>query len=323
MNLQLRIFALASAILACLGAADDQLPKPPAPDLNVLARSSKDYRLGGGDLIEISVYGVQSYSHKVRVAASGLIRLPLIGEISVEGKTAGELERELEGLLREGVIWEPTVSVYTVEHKSRMLFVLGAVRQPGQFQIIKQLRVVDVLTMAGGLADNAGDELLIQRQELNGVIAATKPGEPNNIRIDLKELLSGGDLSLNITVEDGDIITIPEKIVHHYYVVGEINSAGAFVLPEETSLLASQALARAGGAMKTAKLKKAVLIRFSEAEEREQLPLNFAAIFDGKDPDLNLRPNDIIFVPGSKFKTFGYAMLQVLPTTLTRATIWF
>ena len=323
MKLLLRLLGLACLVLSVGAAvADDQALKQTQPIASSLGVGSSDYRLGGGDLIEISAYGVKDFQHTVRISASGVVKLPLLGQVSVTGKTAGDLEKHLEDLLRADLIQDPTVSVFVVEYKARMIFVLGAVRQPGQYQVIKRLRVIDVLTMAGGLDQNAGDELLIQHQRPTAVAAAD--GQQTGVirRIDLKALLTDGDLELNVALEDGDVITVPEKIVDYYYVVGEVNGPGAFVLPDTGPILVSQALARAGGPMRTAKMKSGTLVRYNEGQERQQIPVNFSAIFAGKTPDVELHPNDIIFVPGSQFKTFGYAMLQVLPSTVTRVTMW-
>ena len=308
-----------AVVLLCLVASPLIGEEPKSVGVRDLSSSAADYKLGGGDLLEISAYGIQSFSHVIRVTASGIIRIPLLGEIAVDGKTASQLERYIEDSLREGFIQEPTVSVFVKEYKARSVFVLGAVQQPGQYQIIKQLRVLDVITLAGGLTPDAGDELLIQRHG-NG---DGSKGSDNTLvtRIDVAALLDGSTQDNNVVVEDGDTLTIAQKIVDYYYVVGEVNGSGAFPLPEEGDILVSQALARAGGAMKTAKLKKGLLVRYDDNQQRIQSPINFPAIFQGEADDVALQANDIIFVPGSGIKSLGYAMLQVVPQTAQRAVI--
>ena len=106
-----------------------------------------EYRLGPGDLIEVSVFGVNDFRHTVRVSASGAVKLPLIDPVTVSGLTPTELEQKLTTLLQDEVIKDPHVSVFVKEYRSQPVVVLGAVKSPGQYQITLQLKIVDVLSM--------------------------------------------------------------------------------------------------------------------------------------------------------------------------------
>jgi polysaccharide export outer membrane protein len=185
---------------------------------------------------------------------------------------------------------------------------LGAVRNPGQDQITLQLKIVDVLSMAGGLQSNAVDEAVIQRRSAEG-------GD-EIIKVNLQELLEKGDLERNVVVRGGDVIHIQERLAQTVYVVGEVNRAGAFQLPAKQSLRVSQMFAWAGGPMRTAKMSDGILLRYNEKGERQELPVNFADILKGKTEDFMVQANDIIFVPGSKFKSIGYGLLDMVPGTL-------
>jgi len=79
-------------------------------------------------------------------------------------------------------------------------------------------------------------------------------------------------------------------------------------------VLASQAIAKSGGPLKTAKMSKGMLMRYDEDGKRQELPVDFKAILLGKKPDFPVMPSDIIFIPGSSVKTVGYGLLAILPT---------
>ena len=219
--------------------------------------------------------------------------------------TAAELEERLTVLLDGEVIKNPQVSVFVREYRSQAVYVLGAVHRPGQYQITLQLKIVDVLSMAGGLQATAVDEAVIQRR--------SPEGDDQVIKVNLRELLEKGDIALNLVVRGGDVIHIQERLPQTVYVIGEVNRAGAYQLPPKQDLRISQMFAWAGGPMKTAKMSDGILLRYNGQGERQELPVNFAEILKGNKEDFLVKANDIIFVPGSKAKSIGYSLLGVVP----------
>ena len=99
----------------------------------------------------------------MRINASGSSSLPLLDAITASGLTPAELEQRLTALLETDVIKNPQVSVFVKEYRSQPVYVLGSVRNPGQYQITLQLKIVDAMSLAGGLQPSAGDEAMIQR----------------------------------------------------------------------------------------------------------------------------------------------------------------
>jgi polysaccharide export outer membrane protein len=283
-------------------------------------------------LLEISVFGVNDFSQTVRVSSSGSISLPFLGRIEVEGLTGQELEKHLTEMITEQkLIRDPQVSIFIKEYRSQPIYVLGAVTQPGQYMATHQLRLLDALTMAGGLdTKRSADYVLLQRRA--AARRATTGSETSSgnaegsdsIRIDLVKLLEEGDMSLNVTIQGGDVIQVPERKIDVYYVVGEVGRAGVFEFPKDRTagVLATQALAAAGGPMKTAKMGDGVLVRYVEGGQPRREKIDFGAVLKGKKPDIALQPNDIVFLPGSNVKTLGYGMLAIVPSTISSALIW-
>jgi len=64
-----------------------------------------------------------------------------------------------------------------------------------------------------------------------------------------------------------------------------------------------------------------LLVRYDEQGNRKEIPVDFAAILDGRQPDFPIQPNDIIFIPGSTAKNVGYGMLGIIPSLLTKTII--
>jgi len=308
----------------CSGFAQETSWNETIEQLSLAARTS-EYFLGPGDLLEVKVFGLEEYDQTVRVSASGKITLPYLGSLSASGLSGIQLEELLAAELRNRkLIKDPQVSVFVTEYRSQPIYVLGAVNQPGQYMMTHKLSLLDALTMAGGLVmDRASDYALLQR----GVGAGQgSPADLNEeaqaTRIDLKPLLEGGDLGLNIQLAGGDVLHVPERKIEVFYVVGEVGRAGAYELPDKQKLLVSQALAQAGGPGKTAKLGDGILVRYEGDGNRQELAIDFDAIFKGKKPDFQVSANDIIFVPGSTAKTIGYGLLGIIPGTIQGALIW-
>ncbi len=320
--------ALVLAITFALAvSANGQTSGPVPSDSPGGQPASVEYQLGPGDLIGVSVMNVEALEKTVRVSVSGSITLPLVGKIRVGGLTGEQLEEHLTAVIQEkGLINNPEVSIFIKEFRSQPVFVLGSVRTPGQYVVSQPLRLVDVIAMAGGIdMERAADYLQFQRR---GGAALHVPQLDKELqgsgvtRIDLRQLFEKGDAELNVAVQGGDVVFVPERVPQVFYVVGEVNHPGAFDLPRVEQLLLSQALAQAGGPMKTAKVGNGILVRYDEKGTRQELTVDFTDILKGKEPDLQVRANDVIFIPGSKFKTIGYGLLGTIPNTISGAVVY-
>jgi polysaccharide export outer membrane protein len=307
-----RLTALFAALLGIAVSGQEPDLNTRIQQMSVLGAPAADYRLGPGDVVSISVFGVTGYDHDVRVSSAGTVRLPLLDPLVAAGLTPAELESALETALEAGLIRDPHVTVSMKEYRSQSVFVLGMVKRPGEYQMSRPLRVIDVLAMAGGIDTTAGNEITIQR-------GRSGDDEPQKVmKVDLVALLERGDVSLNLPIAAGDVVNVPARVVRTFYVIGEVNIAGAFELPEGRELLLTQAIARAGGPMRTAKLGDGLLVRQTAQGGRQELRVDFDAILKGKKPDLPVQADDIVFIPGSQIKSIAYGLLGVVPNTVSR-----
>src|ERR1700691_5889076 len=130
--------------------------------------TSTDYPIGIGDLLQISVAGVDDFKERtVRVGSEGNIDLPLIGTIHAAGIPESQLRDNLAKAL-EKYMYDPQVDLFVKEYKSRQVAVVGAVRGPGLITLSGAGEsILDVLTQAGGTTPEAADEVVIMPQVSN------------------------------------------------------------------------------------------------------------------------------------------------------------
>jgi polysaccharide export outer membrane protein len=293
----------------------------------------QEYRIGPDDVIDINVFQAQELNREVRVAASGEISLPLIGAVQAAGLTPRGLEFVLQELLRRNYMKDPHVSVFVREMQSHPVSVMGAVKRPGVFQLRESKSLLEVLSLAEGLADDAGDTVIILRDAAsNGtsdsvtnhraalvspVSAAPNVGEesaetsaPNNansssenaIKVDLKLLLDSADPRHNPVVYPGDIVKVSRAGI--VYVIGEVRKPGGFALKSNEKISVLQAIALSEGLTRTAAKSGARIIRTDpQSGQRKENAIDLGKIMKGKAQDPLLEPRDIVFVPDSAVKT--------------------
>ena len=125
-------------------------------------RQTGDYRIGPQDLLDINIFEAPELNRTVRVSENGEVSLPLLGGIHVARLTARELENTLAAKLRE-FLKDPHVSVMVTAIESHPVSVIGEVNKPGVFQVRGSKTLLEMLSMAQGLAPEAGDEVLVMR----------------------------------------------------------------------------------------------------------------------------------------------------------------
>jgi polysaccharide export outer membrane protein len=288
-----------------------------------------EYRIGPEDLLEITIFEAPEMNRALRVAASGEISLPLLGTVRAAGLTPRELESVLAELLRRTYMKDPHVGVFVKELQSHPVSVFGAVFKPGVFQVRGTKTVVEMLSLAEGLASDAGDTVLVMRGAGFPSASGTAPetsGEKRDakaetLEINLKSLLESGDPRYNATVYPGDIVKVTRAGV--VYVVGEVRRPGGFTLKSNENITVLQALALAEGLTRTSAKSHARIIRTDEASgQRAELPIDLGRVLAGKAEDMQLRPRDILFVPNSAARSALARGSEAVLSIVTGVVIW-
>lgn len=205
--------------------------------------SGDQYRLGGGDLINITVFQNPDFNGDRRVTETGEITFPLVGAVSVGKLTVQEAEQQIARKLSEGqFVVNPQVSIVPIEMRSAQISVIGLVGKPGRYQLeSRNTRLTDALSMAGGIVQSAPSV------SLNGgdlvVLKGVRDGVPFSKKIDLREIFVKGNDELDVLVAGGDTIYVDRA--PQYYVYGEVQRPGVYKI--ETGMTVRQALAQAGG----------------------------------------------------------------------------
>lgn len=171
-----------------VGPASGALSQPP------------DYRIGPGDVLEISVWKDPDLSRSVVVLPDGRIDFPLVGHFVAMGRTSQELQTEMEAKLKR-YIPEPLLTVIVQQANSMRIYVIGKVNRPGHFLLSGNLNVMQALAMAGGLNTFAkANEIQIFREE--GAHTMVYPFAYDKV--------SGGKkMDQNIVLQRGDVIVVP------------------------------------------------------------------------------------------------------------------
>lgn len=246
-----------------------------------------DYLLGAGDLLQVTVFESKELNATVRVSSRGYITLPLLGQIKVKGLTAREAEIEIEKSYRARYIKDPHVSVFVQEHMSRRVTLVGQFKQPGTYEYPSKQTLLDVMALAGGLTDKAGNMVQVRRHE-------ARPGEPNVLVIDLDRLIKEGRTDLNVSINGGDIIFAPEA--GHFFVDGAVRRAGSYPIREKLGL--NEALVTAGGIRPWGLKDSIVLIRNVEGKGRTGIEID---LNNPDDQKIQIKDGDIIVVKASSW----------------------
>jgi polysaccharide biosynthesis/export protein len=310
--------------------------------------AATEYRIGANDVVEIKVFDAPELNGKFRVSTSGEISAPLLGTAQAGGLTARELEGVLESRLRE-YMKDPHVGVFVTTMESHPVSVVGAVKKPGVFQVRGPKSVLEMISMAEGLADDAGDSVLVMRGA--GLGSSSHPGVhnqeaasdvskidhdtlPSDInasagasgreqteRINLKNLMQSENPQFNVAVYPGDIVKVARAGV--VYVVGEVKKPGGFVMKSDERMSVLKAIALAEGLTPTSAKSGARIIRpDSHGEAKDEIPINLGKILAGKAPDPTLSAADIVFVPNSTGKTATYKGSQAVISALVSLMIF-
>lgn len=319
---------------------------------SVLAAMDEDYRIGPNDVLEIEVEDAPELSGARRVTANGTFLMPYLGRLMAKGKTPEDLSQVIAQGLDQKYLVNPRVTVVVKQYNSRSFFIQGSVRNPGVYQIEGRPTLLELVTVAGGLADSHASTVFIIRKvkptetENNAVNTETTTGSAQRSRYSLasdaatsapdadaakgnnlpqytliKANLAGllrGNFNQNMFLEPGDVVNIPQTEM--FFVAGEVNAAGAFALKEGTTL--RQAIALAQGTNFKAALNRTVIFRENPQNgQREELHIDLGAVMSGKAEDQRIQANDIVMVANSKMKSIAAPLLSALGMQAVRLPI--
>jgi polysaccharide export outer membrane protein len=245
-----------------------------------------DYKIGTKDLLEIKVFELPELNQTVRVAEDGSVSLSLLGKVDVAGLTAQELEQKLASILDQKYTKGAHVTVFIKEYQKVSIF--GAVGKSGNYELVGPTTLLQIISLAGGLTAEAGNELLVFR--------LGKDGQKTKIPINLKDLTSGNQ-NLNIDLQPNDVVSIPIDRMLTVYVYGEVKTPGAIQFRQSKRFTLLQAISQAGGLTEWASKSKVTVKRTDKETGKEmQIFVNVKKIEAMKTPDIILDEGDVIII---------------------------
>jgi polysaccharide biosynthesis/export protein len=170
------------------------------PDSKKTAAVDPSYIIGPADILEIQVWKEPDFSRQALVRPDGKITLPLVGDLHVSGMTTMALKELLTDKLKD-YIEGPEVTVILVESHSKNFYIIGKVTQPGTYPLMKDMTVLQAISLAGGLGEWAdADSIRIIRKS---------GGKEKVLHFDYKKVISGKNLEQNIVLQPNDTIVVP------------------------------------------------------------------------------------------------------------------
>jgi polysaccharide export outer membrane protein len=294
-----------------------------------LPASEPGYVLGPDDGISVNVVDLAELDAKtlgiVRVDHQGNIRLPLAGRIQASGLTVEALEKEIANRLST-IMNDPEVTVSVAEYRDHPVSVLGAVRNPGVYQVTGSKTLFEVLSLAGGLSADASNRVKITRATSAGPlplpnVSYDKSREFMTAELNVRSVMEAKNPEENIAVLANDVITVPKAEM--VYIVGAVRKSGGFPLSEKEQISVLQAVSLAEGLDKVANAKNARILRQSSVgAARTEVEVNLDKIMDGHAKDVALQANDILFIPNSLAKSASMRALEAAIQAGTGIAIW-
>jgi polysaccharide export outer membrane protein len=328
MNMRFKLAGLAVLVLAATAAGQNAIPAAPAalPVTGCAKDVRSTYQLGPGDELQISGPELDDMANKSnRIDGEGDIQVPLVGRVHIAGMTVPQAETELNKKL-SAFIKHPQVSVEVKELRSQPASVLGAVNTPGVHQVEGHKTLLEMISMAGGIRQDAGYSIRITRQSEWGCIplpgaTTDASGRYSVAQVNLQAIMEGKTPEENIQVFPHDVISIPKAQM--IYVTGDVKRSGGFVLGESQSMSVIQAVSLAEGLDQTADKKHSRIMRLNPgSDERTEIAVDLKAIMDGKAPDVKMQSNDILLVPGSTGKKAALRIMEAAISTGTGLAIY-
>jgi polysaccharide export outer membrane protein len=274
-------------------ANHDELPQIQSP--------AGKYILGSGDAVTVTVWGHPELSGKRVIGPDGEIQLPFVGSFRVAGLDADRASSKITSALREDYL-NTAASVTVDSYNSNQVIVLGHVAHQGVLTFAGEPKLLEALAMAGA-APGKDDTAAMP------VRCAVIRGRDSIMWIDLRPLMKGQDVSLNIPLQRNDLVYVPDPDAELVYVMGQVKNPGPYPLTANMSFL--EALARAGGPNDSAQQGKIVLAR----KNSEQVIDLESFVQKGSSSNSQLEAGDIVYVPKSGVAKVGYVLQQLNPLT--------
>jgi polysaccharide export outer membrane protein len=247
--------------------------------------------IGADDLISVVVFDCVELTRTFRVSSDGSMALPILGRVASAGLMPVQLEEKIAQLLKSTqTMVDPIVNVSVAEYRSKPVSVVGAVRAPITFQAMRDTNLLGAITRAGGLAPDAGPEILVTRR------AAKEGGlsEATVQRISVRKLMESDSVA-NVRLEGGEEVRVPE--IGKIFLAGNVKTPGSFAMQDNSETTILKALALSQGTLPFSEKIAYIYRKDPVTGQRTEIPVPLQQIMARKSPDVIVYADDIIYIP--------------------------
>jgi polysaccharide biosynthesis/export protein len=261
--------------------------------------------------LHVKVLEAPEIEQTARVTDAGNLPLILCGSVPVAGLTPPQAALVIARALVKGhYVLTPHVSVTLEQAASQNVTIMGQVHSPGSYAINTPRPVLDVLALAGGLTELANRKVTIQRKATNERLEFVVSNSAQTT------------LDASVDVFPGDTIIVPKADV--VYILGDVNRPGGIAMvTNDSQLSVVQALSLAGGTPPNAVPSHARLLRKQPDGTHVEIPLQLSAMQKGKQPDIRLQADDIVYVPFSYARNMAVGAGGLIGATSSAAIYRF
>lgn len=252
-----------------------------------------EYRIGPRDLLEIKVLELPELNVERRVGDSGVVSLPLVGDVPLASLTATEAADRLSSILTAKYVNRANVTIVIREFTNKPISVLGAVQKPGSLNVSGKWDLLQAISAAGGLRPDAGRKIYVLRRSENGL--------SDRLEIATADLFVNPSAKWNVTIYPSDVINIPARAPVRVFCLGEVEKPGSLEFDADDRITLLSVIAKAGGLTDRAARGSIRIKRRGPDGKDAELTANYGRIVSGKDVDPTLQGDDVVVVKESFF----------------------
>lgn len=267
--------------------------------------------IGPGDQLHVQVLEAPELEQHGRVTDAGNFPLIYGGDVHLAGLTVDAAAGPIEKVLVDShYLVTAHVSVTIERSANRNVTILGQVKSPGVYPISTPKPALDVIALAGGLTPSANREITITRADTKEKVEYVLSNDPKSA-IDQSPMIN-----------PGDSVFVPEAPI--VYVLGDVRRPGGYQATATNSKISVlQAVALAGSTTPSAVPSQARLLRRMPDGRQVLIPLQLSEMQKGRRADMDMQPNDIIYVPFSYLRNMASNLSTIVAAAATASVYKF
>lgn len=287
------------ATRAQLAQVEKELDEATQGQQSIIAASNEI--LVPGETVEVFVNEDPSFNGRYQVRRGGYIIMPQVGRIAVAGKTIPGAELAVKRALQSSQLHRASVLIERVQgadiENGPLIYLSGEFMKPGPWRIPRNITptLVNVILSSGGTTDKANlSRVRVMRIAANKGIVE---------EVNVQKILDGGGLTSDLTLDEGDVVTIPAGPASLVYLTGNVVRQGSFPLKAGEKITAYGAILQNGGFARFADQSGVYVLRTVPDGAKVKLPVDIKEIKRGRRGDVMLQSGDVVVIP-EKFWSF-------------------